>query len=259
MKEQGIVLAVGAHPDDVEFNMAGTLCLLVKAGFQAHIFTVSKSDLDSNVLPADEISRIRMKEAERSAAIIGVKHHPGIVRDCMIFYKDDLLRRVTALVREIAPTIILLPSLNDYMEDHMTTARLLVTACFIRGMRNYVTDPPREPISQDVFLYHAQPHLNRDGMRNLVVPELFVDISSEMTTKERMLLCFESQKEWLSETQGLNDIVATMQNACAEVAKMSGLREVKYVEGWRQHNHVGYSRQDLDPLSHILGSKAHKN
>ena len=77
MAEKQVALAVGAHPDDVEFNMAGTLSLLVKAGFEPHIFTVSRSELDSNVLPPDEISRIRTAEAKASADIIGATHHPG--------------------------------------------------------------------------------------------------------------------------------------------------------------------------------------
>ena len=95
-------------------------------------------------------------------------------------------------------------------------------------------------------------------MRNLVVPELFVDIGSQMATKEQMLSCFESQKEWLDETQGRDDILETMRQVCSEVAGMSGLQEVKYAEGWRQHSHVGYSNRDLDLLSQVLGDKAHR-
>ena len=255
MSEKRVALAVGAHPDDVEFSMAGTLSLLAKAGFELHIFTVSRSELDSNVLPADEISRIRMDEARRSAGVLGATHHPGIVNDCMIFYEDRLLRQVTGLVRQVDPDVVLLPSLDDYMEDHMNTARLVVTACFIKGMRNYVTDPPHDPTFKDVYLYHAQPHLNRDGMRQLVVPGLLVDVGSEIATKEAMLLCFESQKEWLSETQGLEDIAATMRQACAEVASMAPSGTTALAEGWRQHSHVGYSAEDHDLLSEVLGDK----
>ena len=258
MSEKGVVLAVGAHPDDVEFNMAGTLALLVKAGVEAHVFTVSRSELYSNVLPPDEISRIRQDEARRSAARVGATHYPGIVNDCMIFYEDRLLRQVAGLVRQVDADIVLLPSLNDYMEDHTTTARLVVTACFVRSMRNYVTDPPREAVSKDTYLYHAQPHMNHDGMRNLVVPSLVVDVGSEMATKERMLMCFESQKEWLSETQGLEDIAATMREACAEVAGMVPAAAIQHAEGWRPHSHVGFSAEDGDLLSEVLGDHVTK-
>ena len=47
--------AIGAHPDDIEFNMAGTLSLLAQAGFEPHMMNVSRSNLDSNELPQDEI------------------------------------------------------------------------------------------------------------------------------------------------------------------------------------------------------------
>jgi LmbE family N-acetylglucosaminyl deacetylase len=172
MSQKRTVFAVGAHPDDVEFGMAGTLSLLAQAGFEPHMMNVARSNLDSNTLREAEITRIRRAEAERSAAVIGAVYHPPLVDDLMIFYEDRLLRQMSAVIREIRPTIVLLPSLTDYMEDHTNTARLVVTACFSRAMRHYVSDPPREAFDHDVCLYHAQPHLNRDGMRTLVVPEI---------------------------------------------------------------------------------------
>jgi len=255
MKDRLAVFAVGAHPDDVEFNMAGTLSLLVKAGFEPHMMNVARSNLDSNELPEPEITRIRLREAERSAGVLGAVYHPPLVDDLMIFYEDKLLRRMAAAVREIQPAIVLLPSLNDYMEDHTNTARVVVTACFCRAMRHYATDPPREPSAQDVRLYHAQPHLNRDGMRELVVPELFVDVSSEMETKLKMLGCHESQRQWLDETQGLDDYLESMRTSGAEVARMSGRQGWQYAEGFRRHSHVGFSVRDRDLLSEVLGDR----
>jgi LmbE family N-acetylglucosaminyl deacetylase len=241
-----------AHPDDIEFNMAGTLSLLVHAGFEAHMMNLSRSNLDSNELSEAEITRIRRREAERSAEVIGAVYHPPIADDLMIFYEDRLLRQMTAVIRQIRPTIVLLPSLNDYMEDHTNTARLVVTACFSRAMRHYRSDPPCEPTDQDVHLYHAQPHSNRDGMRNLVVPELFVNISSQMETKLRMLGCHESQRQWLDETQGMDNYLESMRQFSAEVARMSGQPGWSHAEGYRRHNHVGFSARDRDLLSESL-------
>lgn len=256
--EKQSVFAVGAHPDDVEFNMAGTLTLLAQAGFEPHMMNVSRSNLDSNELPEAEITRIRRQEAERSAAVIGAVYHPPLVDDLMIFYEDKLLRQMAAVVREIRPTIVLLPSLNDYMEDHTNTARLVVTACFCRAMRHYITDPPRGPTAQDVYLYHAQPHLNRDGMRTLVVPELFVNVTDVMPTKLEMLGCHESQRQWLDETQGLDDYRESMRQAGQEMARMAVQPGWQYAEGFRRHSHVGFSIQDGDPLSVILGKRVHR-
>lgn len=249
------VLAVGAHADDVEFGMAGTLSLLAKAGLAPHIMTLAQCDLDSNDMPREEIARIRDREARRSAEVLGAVYHPALVPDLMVFYEDRLIRRVAAVVREVRPTIVLLPSLEDYMEDHTNTARLVVTACFARGMGNYVTDPPREMTGQDVFLYHAQPHANRDGMRNFVKPDLFVDIGSEMDTKVKMLACYESQWKWLKETQGMADFLDTMRRFCAELAQAAPGKGMAYAEGFRQHSHVGFSAEDGDPLSLALGDR----
>jgi len=150
---------------------------------------------------------------------------------------------------------VLLPSLDDYMEDHTNTARLVVTACFSRTMRHFGSVPPRAATDQDVYLYHAQPHLNRDGMRQLVTPSLFVDITGAMKTKLDMLGCHESQRQWLDETQGLDDYLRSMQDASAEVARMSGQPGWEYAEGFRQHSHVGFSARDRDILSEVLGDQ----
>ncbi len=259
MSEKRTVFAVAAHPDDIEFNMAGTLSLLVKAGFEPHMMNLSHSNLDSNELSEAEITRIRRREAVRSAEVLGAEFHEPIANDLMIFYEDGLLRKMAAVVRKIRPTIVLLPSLNDYMEDHTNTARLAITACFSRGMGHYRSDPPTEPTDQDVYLYHAQPHSNRDGMRTLVVPELFVNTTSEMDTKLEMLDCFESQRQWLDETQGIDDYMESMRRWSEEVAQMSGRSGWQYAEGFRRHSHVGFSAEDGDPLSEILGELVHQS
>jgi len=238
--------------------MAGTLSLLTNAGFEPHMMNLSRSNRDSNELSEAEITRIRLREAQRSADVIGATHHPPITDDLMIFYEDRLLRKMTAIVREIRPSIVLLPSLNDYMEDHTNTARLVITACFSRAMRHYRSDPPQEATDQDVFLYHAQPHLNRDGMRSLVVPDLFVNVTSEIDTKLQMLACHESQRQWLDETQGLDDYLESMRQSGREVARMCGLSGWEYAEGFRQHSHVGFSTRDGDPLTEVLGEKVHR-
>lgn len=258
VKEKRVAFAVGAHPDDVEFNMAGTLALLADAGFETHMMNLSRSNLDSNELPEAEITRIRRQEAERSADVLGAVYHGPIADDLMIFYEDRLLRKMSAIIRQIRPTVVLLPSLNDYMEDHTNTARLVVTACFSRAMRHYRSDPPAEATEQDVYLYHAQPHLNRDGMRNLVVPELIVDISDQMATKLKMLGCHESQRQWLDETQGLDDYLESMRRCGEQVARMSGRTDWQYAEGFRRHSHVGFSTEDHDLLAEVLGTNCQR-
>lgn len=257
MTDGRVALAVGAHADDVEFGMAGTLSLLSKIGFEPHIMTITFCDLDSNEMTREQIAQIRDKEARSSAKIIGANYHPPIVPDIMVFYEDNLIRRVAAVIREVKPTIVLLPSLSDYMEDHMNTARLVLTACFVRGMRNYLTDPPRDMTNQDVYLYHAQPVQNRDPLRQFVIPDLFVDITTEMETKLKMLKCYESQWKWLKDTQGMDNFLENARTCSRELAQFAPSR-VEYAEGFRQHSHIGFSAKDEDPLSRVLGEKVMK-
>lgn len=257
MSESRVALAVGAHPDDVEFGMAGTLALLADAGYETHIFTVANGSCGTASHAQDEIIRIRRREADEAARVIGATYHPGLVNDIEIYYEDGLLRRVTAVVREVQPEIVLIPSPNDYMEDHQNACRLTVTACFCRGMRNWVSDPPREPTMQDVYLYHAQPHSNMDPLRQPVEPSLFVDVTDKIEVKEQMLRCHASQKEWLDVSQGMDSYLLAMRDGCAAVGRMAP-KPVAFAEGFRQHMHAGFSTKDADRLSEVLGERVQR-
>ena len=136
----------------------------------------------------------------------------------------------------------------------MTSARLAVTAAFARGMPNYRTIPPVAPTDSDVMVYHSLPHTLGDQMRRPIVPEFYVDVSSVMDRKERMLAMHESQKSWLDRTQGFDSYLATMRGIAAEVGRRSG--RFPYAEAWRRHSHVGFRREDGNPLAELLGSRA---
>ena len=138
------------------------------------------------------------------------------------------------------------------MEDHTNTCRLAVTAAFCRGMRNFPVDPPREAIDADVTIYHAQPHGNCDPLRQHIVPELFVDVTSLFDRKAEMLVKHQSQKAWLDLSQGMGSYVAVMRALNAEVGRMSSRFEL--AEGWRRHLHLGFSRAEVDPLADALGA-----
>ncbi|MGQ9732290.1 MAG: PIG-L deacetylase family protein [Candidatus Zipacnadales bacterium] len=257
MSERKAALAVGAHPDDVEFTMAGTLALLADAGYECHIHTVANGNCGTASHTHEEIIRLRRAEAEAAAAVMGAIYHPGFVNDIEIYYEDSLLRKVTAVVREVKPEIVLTHSPIDYMEDHQNACRLTVTACFCRGMRNWISTPSLAPTSQDVYLYHANPHSNRDPLRNPILPTLFVDISDKIELKEEMLRCHATQKEWLDVSQGMDSYLAAMRSLCAELGAMAP-RPVAYAEGFRQHLHVGLSSEDGDPLAAVLGDRVQR-
>jgi LmbE family N-acetylglucosaminyl deacetylase len=245
------VLAVGCHPDDIEFMMAGTLLLLRDRGWTVHYFNVADGSCGTDRLPADEIASVRLAEAREAARLLGAEHHPPVVRDLEVFYQQPLIRGIAGVVRSVKPRIILTQSLEDYMEDHINAARATVTAAFCRGMRNYASDPPVMASNWDLALYHATPHTLRDMMRRPIVPEQFVDIGSVMERKIALLACHRSQKEWLDASQGFNSYLDAMREACRSIGRMSGCFAI--AEGWRRHLHVGFSARDEDTLAEALG------
>ena len=94
----------------------------------------------------------------------------------------------------------------------------------------FPVDPPRPPAKNKVTVYHAQPYGNRDPLRRLVEPDLFVDTSSVLDRKVELLACHVSQKTWLDESQGIDSYLDNLRRLDAEVGRMSGL--FPYAEGW---------------------------
>jgi N-acetylglucosamine malate deacetylase 1 len=244
------VFAIAAHADDIEFGMAGTLLLLVKAGCEIHYMNIANGSCGSTVHDASKIADLRLQEAKNAASMIGAVFHPPLVPDIEIFYEKDLLAKIGSIMRLIDPDILLVPSPDDYMEDHMNTCRLAVSAAFCRGMQNFPVDPPRNSVNREITVYHAQPHGNRNYLNCLVQPDLFIDISSTIEKKISMLALHKSQKEWLDKSQGLNAYIDTMKKLATEIGSLSV--RYKFAEGWRRHNPLGFCDGNTDPLVEIL-------
>jgi LmbE family N-acetylglucosaminyl deacetylase len=246
-----VAMAIGCHPDDIEFMMAGTLVLLKHAGYETHYMNVANGSCGSQVYPAAQLIRIRGGEAQEAARLLGAVFHPSLVDDLDVYYEDKTLRRLAAVVRDVNPTVLLVHSPQDYMEDHMNTCRLAVTAAFVRGMRNFWTIPRRKPVIGDVTLYHAMPVGLRDPLRRRIVPGAFVNTTTEFEQKKAALAAHRSQQDWLAKSQKMNQYLATMAWYSREVGKLS--RRFTHAEGWRRHLHWGYCAEDADPLREALG------
>ena len=135
----------------------------------------------------------------------------------------------------------------------MNTARLAVAGTFLRGVPNFRSIPNAPAVFGDAMLYHSTPHILGDMMRRPIHPELYVDVGTVMERKEKLLACHVSQKEWLDKTQGYDSYLATMRELTRTVGTMSG--RFAFAEGWRRHSHVGFTRQDCDPLSGLLAGR----
>lgn len=250
-----VAMAIAAHPDDIDFMMAGTLLRLREAGWSLHYMNVANGSCGSMTLGPEEIAAVRTEEARHAAEMLGATFHPPLVNDIEIFYTRELLARLGAIIRDVSPTILLLPSPVDYMEDHQNIARLSATAAFLRGVPNWPTDPPRPPVENTMAVYHAMPYHLIGPLREPIRPELYVDVTEVMAQKRDSLACHASQKGWLDESQGLDSYLTTMEEMTRKVGVLSGRFE--FAEGWRRHSHMGFGPEEFDPLSETLTYHIH--
>jgi len=247
------VLAIAAHPDDIEFMMAGTLLRLKEAGYTLHMMNVANGHCGTASEDRETIIARRWEESRAAARTLGAELHECITDDLEVFYSMEQLRKVTSVVRAVAPSIVLAQSPQDYMEDHTNACRLAVSAAFSRGMRNFITAPERPPVMNEVTVYHALPWGLRDGLRRRVRAGQYVDIAPVLAKKREALACHRSQKEWLDRSQGLDSYLIVMEDMSREVGRRSGVFE--YAEGWRRHSHLGFCGEQADPLKEVLAEQ----
>lgn len=242
--EPKTILAIHAHPDDVEFQCAGTLALLARAGHRIVIATMSAGDCGSATLPADEIAAIRRAEAAEAARLIGAEYHCLEFRDLTIFEDDASRRRVTEFLRRIAPDLIFAPPAEDYLCDHEITHRLVRDACFAAPIPNYKTQSwePARPMDHipHLYLVDALEGLGRDGRRHGV--DIYVDVSGEFAVKRAMLACHASQREWLLKHHGIDEYLNGQEAASRQRGDEIGVR---HAEGFRQYRGHAYPHEDL--------------
>ena len=246
-------LAVGAHPDDIEFHMVGTLLLLKEAGADIHMWNLANGGCGTMVYSYDQIVRMRWEEAQESAREAGASIYPPLVDDLSLFYTAEMIARVAAVIRRVKPDIILTHPPLDYMEDHMNTCRLVVTGAFARGMPNFATHPPEATLDgRDGYLpcHAARP---ARWAAPACPPGVYVDIGAVLARKRSLLAKHRSQKEWLDASQGMDSFLVEMEDAGRIVGQRSGRFE--YAEGWRRHLHLGLAAPEADPLRAALGDR----
>ena len=252
MNDRKSVLALNAHPDDAEFTCAGTLTLLHEKGWEIHIATMTPGDCGSAEYNREEISRIRRGEAAKSAKILDGTYHCLECDDVFIMYDRPMLLKAIELMREVVPTIVFAPAPSDYMVDHEMTSKVAQTACFACGMPNIEIQgvQPFEPVP---YLYYVDPVEGMDKLGSPVKPDILVDISRVMDTKEEMLCCHESQRNWLLTHHGMDEYIISMKRFAEERGQKINCA---YAEGFRQHLGHGYPHDNI--LKSVLGDPVYE-
>jgi N-acetylglucosamine malate deacetylase 1 len=238
------VLAVMAHPDDIELTCAGTLVLLRRAGWDVHLATMTA------------ISRIRKNEAAASARLLGAAYTCLGFDDLTIVYNETTKRRVSALLRLVRPDLVIVPSPVDYMADHEETPRIVREAAFASTVPNWKASlggkRPRPCAKLPAILY-ADPIDNVDHFGRRVAAQLVVDITDSVDFKEKMLARHHSQRSWLRHQHGEDEYLLWMRRLGADRARDFGRPGVRYAEGFRRHLGHGFPREDH--LTASLGTR----
>ncbi|WP_165229804.1 PIG-L deacetylase family protein [Aquisphaera insulae] len=237
------ILAIHAHPDDVEFQCAGTLALLRESGCEVTIATMTPGDCGSAEHDCEAIAAIRRDEAARAAALIGARYVCLEFRDLAIFNDDDSRRRVTEAIRRARPDVILTAPPVDYLCDHEMTSLLVRDACFAAPCPNYATRQwdPAGPLARIPHLYFvdALEGSDRDGRPAPV--DFHVDISRVFSTKREMLACHASQRNWLLRQHGIDEYLDSQAKWAAHRGAEIG---VERAEGFRQYRGHAYPQDN---------------
>ncbi len=244
------ILAVGAHPDDVEFLMAGTLALFKDRDWEVAIGIVAKGDLGTQVMSRSEITRVRREEAIKASRVLEAELYLMGLNDLEIDVTAETRRIVTEVIRKANADVVLTNSPTDYMADHENTSRLVRDACFCAPTPNYLTEDPNPapPIAHIPALLYSDPLEGVDIFGVRVVPQYHVNITEKMDLKREMLACHASQRDWLRAQHGLDQYLIAMEEWARKCGEEAGF---PYAEGFRQH--LGHAFPSNNILKEVLG------
>lgn len=219
------VLAVGAHPDDLEILCGGTLARYAATGhtvIMAHLLNGNKghSEIDS-----DQIARIRQTEADLAGKVINAEVIGMDIPDGELFSDLATRKKVIDLIRHARPDLIITHDPGDYMADHTTTSQLVCDASFFSPAPLFKTDQPPNDSVVPVFFMETI-----TGMG--FIPTEYVDITQAFAKKKEMLSKHNSQLKWLK-----NHYAVDMLGLIETVARFRGIQcGSELAEGFRQYD-----------------------
>lgn len=191
------VLAIMAHPDDVDFGAAGTVAQWTKSGISVSYGIVTDGDAGGfdPTIPRSQIPAIRQREQRAAAASIGVQdvHFLGYT-DGDVTVSQDLRRDISRLIRQVRPQRMLIQS-PDRMWDRLPASHPDHLASGEAAIRAVYPDA-RNPFAHPSLL-------NDEGLEDWIVPEVWmmasptpnriIDVTDTFTDKMRAISCHESQ------------------------------------------------------------------
>ncbi|WP_042355287.1 bacillithiol biosynthesis deacetylase BshB1 [Bacillus rubiinfantis] len=215
------VLAFGAHPDDVEIGMGGTIAKLTAAGKRVGIYDLTDADLSSN-----GNVELRRKEAQNAAEILGVSVRGSLgLPDRGLFLQPDYITKIVEIIRIYKPEIVFVPYHEDRHPDHGNCAHLVEEAVFSAGVKKFTTAGCQEPHRvKRVYFYMI------NGFHQ---PDFTVDISLFMDSKLSALRAYKSQFVKTNSSFETPLVNGYIENVEARERMFGQLVNVSYAEGFK--------------------------
>lgn len=226
-----VVLAVGAHPDDIEICCAGTLIKCIKRGDKVTACHMSDGDMGHVTIMPKELGEIRRKEAQNAGALAGINVIWGGLHDLDIYDEKHARDILVKIIRDVRPDFIITHGENDYMPDHNAVAKLVFDASFSASCPHYLPELGEALPVCPIFYMN-----NASGID--FTPEYYVDITEEMELKHKMFACHESQIVWLKNHDNVDYV-----EQVDIFARFYGLQcGVRYAEVFRECRASGRQR-----------------
>lgn len=180
------ILAFGAHADDVEIGMGGTIAKYCAKNKDIVICDLTQAEMSSN-----GTIHSRMDEARYSGEILGIKHRiNAYLPDRGLYLREEYISRVASIIRMYKPKLVFAPYAIDRHPDHGNCTTIIEEACFSAGIRKYVDELDQQPHRVTTIYYYM--------INGFHKPDFVIDISEYITKKTDSLKAYKSQFEMQS-------------------------------------------------------------
>jgi bacillithiol biosynthesis deacetylase BshB1 len=190
-------MCIGAHPDDVEIGMGGTVAKLVREGARVVVVDLT----DGEPTPRGTRER-RAAESARAAEVLGVERRTLSQSNRYLFDTVEARIELAQVIREFRPRTLFVPYAEDAHPDHIAASRIAVAARFYAKFTR--TDMSGEPCYPERIYRYMAVH-----MRVVAEPSFIVDVTEDLPTKLEALAAYESQFSGNPANSDVIDLVAT--------------------------------------------------
>jgi bacillithiol biosynthesis deacetylase BshB1 len=179
------ILAITAHPDDVELCCAGTLLAQMALGKTVGILDLTRGELGTRGTPEG-----RLQEGRDSAGILHISVRENVELADGFFSNDEAHQKaIIPYLRKYQPDIVITNAIDDRHPDHSRGAKLVAESCFYSGLRMIETFD-HEGIKQEAWRPRQVFHAIQD---RYIKPDFIVDITAFHDQKIEAVLAFKSQ------------------------------------------------------------------